>query len=166
MPLNPELAQSLQAMEYWIEEFAESPHTHWMYTKEGVRRDVVTGMTDVYIPKGPGNPRERRLCVTQWLGREAAWGGVAYGARDLEQGPLIVWQPGAKESEDVGFYDPRTLRTLPDEPGLAAELATLLPGGLSMDRFSESSQPLFNKSKFQTFLDYLFEASMLRQSET
>jgi hypothetical protein len=99
-----DVATSLAAMEYYSEDLVGGPGTLWHYSPEGLRRDVVLGMTDaVSVSPEYG---VRRLIISQGLGREAAWGEIVFGVRDYDGGPLVTWAHMARDIEEVTFHDP------------------------------------------------------------
>jgi hypothetical protein len=120
-----DVATSLAAMEYYSEDLVGGPGTLWHYSPEGLRRDVVLGMTDaVSVSPEYG---VRRLIISQGLGREAAWGEMVFGVRDYDGGPLVTWPHMARDIEEVTFHDPITRQTLLPDVATITELAEVLP---------------------------------------
>ncbi|HSX30247.1 MAG TPA: hypothetical protein VLE73_06850 [Candidatus Saccharimonadales bacterium] len=101
----------------------DNPFIEWHYVRHPNEYDTVTALVDLVAYE---HGKRRLLFVTQWLGPAAAFGDVRYSARDLEDGPLIMWRQDPKTTEDLVYWDVLQNRPLPYDTAEATRLASLL----------------------------------------
>jgi hypothetical protein len=132
---HPDVGITLRAIEYWVQGFIDSgnPFVDWDWQRSNYGRSInaVAGCADLLAFTEEGE--ERRLCVTQWLGRTSTDLVVGYGMRDLEAGPLMAWNAGSTQLKEVQFMKAHILSTARSNFAAMASLAALLPKAIPIN---------------------------------